>query len=206
MTIPARLCISLLFAVASTFAHAHASRAEQFASIRVSALGHQEIFEDVIWQKKDGRDGSIDTSIASAFIDVPSPTPPKLILDIKPARSAAKVSVRQRSVTFLEVGAEGPHSVVGGSEQRSGWTPLKAYAPGRFMVLKTVRQKIRLRPALFAKAFATESEWLALAKTCKSPDDGACYTITDPEFEVTVTSANGQVTRKVVRVFTPDGC
>lgn len=206
MIIRACLCVALVFAFSNNFAQAQTLRAEKFASVRVSALGHQKIFEDVVWQKKDGRDGSIDTGIASAFIEVPSPTPPKLILDIKPARSAAKVAVRQRSVTFLEVGAEGPHAVIAGSEQRSGWTPLKAYAPGRFMVLKTVRQKISLRPALFAKAFATESEWLALAKTCKSPDDGACYTITDPEFEVTVTSANGQVTRKIVRVFTPDGC
>lgn len=54
---------------------------------------------------------------------------------------------------------------------------------------------------LFALASA-----IARASNCKSADDGNCYTITDPEFDVTVTATNGQVTRKIVRVFTPDGC
>lgn len=206
MTICARLYISLLFAYSSTVAQAQVLHPENIAAVRLSALGHEEIVEDVIWEKNGAHDGAIDIGIASKFIELAGTTPPKLILHIKPALPGTKVTVRQRSVTFLEVGAEGPHMVVAGSEQRSAWTPLNALAPGRFMVRKTVKQKIRLRPRLFIKAFADEPAWLALANACKSPDDGACYTITDPEFEVTVTAANGHVTRKIVRVFTPDGC
>jgi hypothetical protein len=207
MTSCIRFCVTIWFVFAAVSAEAQVASQGGIASVRLSAVGHANSSIDAKWEKRGEQDGLIDIEFGSDFADLTMRVDgPPMILAVLPSPRDAKITVRQRSVSYLNVGDEGPHMAVAGTEQRSSWTKLTAVAPGRFRVKKTVQQKVRLQHSLFEKAFATEPAWLKLAKACNGPDDGACYTVTDPEFEITVIAANGRKTRKIVRVTTPNGC
>jgi len=207
MTPCIRFGITIWFVFATVSAGAQVASQGDIASVRLSAAGHADSTIDAKWEKRGEQDGLIDIEFGSDFADLTMGVDaPPLILLVRPAQRGSKITVRQRSVSYLNVGDEGPHRDVAGTEQRSAWTTLTAVGPGSFRVEKTVQQKVRMRHSLFEKAFATEPAWLKLAKTCKGPDDGACYTVTDPEFELTITTVSGKKTRKVVRVTTPNGC
>lgn len=207
MTSYIRLCIAMWFVFSAVSAHAQAVDQGDIASIRLSAAGHADKTIDVKWEKQAAQDGVIDIEFGSDFADLTMGLDAQpMILAVQPLQRASKITVRQRSVSYLNVGDEGPHLAVAGTEQRSAWITLEAIAPGLFRVEKTVQQKVRLRHSLFEKVLATEPAWLKLAKACKAPDEGACYTVTDPEFDITVVARNGQKTRKIVRVTTPNGC
>lgn len=155
----------------------------------------------------DMHDGVLDIGLDSAlFPFMAVARPPVLILAVEAGPPTARVAVRQRSVSYLEVSDEGPHMSVPGSEQRSAWRTLTAFAPGRYRVQKTVEQKVKMGHKLLAKVFADDPHWRQLATACKGPNEGACGTISDIEFDVTVTDDNGGVTRKIIRVTFPNGC
>lgn len=207
MTPYVRLCITMCFVFSAASAEAHVAGQGGIASVRLSAVGHANTTIDVKWEKNGQQDGLIDIAFDSTLAELTmSRHVPPLILAVRPLQRPSIITVRQRSVSYLNVGDEGPHLAVAVTERRGSWTTLEAVAPGRFRVKKTVQQKVPMRHSLFEKAFATEPAWLKLAKACKGPDDGACYTVTDPEFEITVTTVNGQITRKIVRVTHPNGC
>lgn len=207
MTRFAKLCLTLLLALSLPHAHAQAGSVGGIATVRLTALGDDAAAVDIVWEKSDMHDGVLDIGLDSGLLTLTTDDqPPALILAVEPALTTARVSVRQRSVSYLEVGDEGPHVSVQGSEQRSAWRTVTAYAPGRYRVQKLVGQKVKMGHTLLATVFADEPHWLQLALACKGPNEGACSTITDPEFEVTVTDADGSVTRKIVRVTFPNGC
>lgn len=207
MTSYIRLCIAIWFVFSAVSANAQAVDQGDIASVRLSAAHHADKTIDVKWEKQGTQDGVIDIEFGSEFADLTMGLDaPPMILAVQPLQPTSKITVRQRSVSYLNVGDEGPHLAVAGTEQRSAWITLEAIAPGLFRVEKTVQQKVRLRHSLFEKVLATEPTWLKLAKACKAPDEGACYTVTDPEFDITVTASDGRKTRKIVRVTTPNGC
>lgn len=168
------------------------------ASVRLSVAGHDDAAVDVVWEKHDVHDGVLDIGLDSAlFPFMAVARPPALILAVRAAPRAARVVVRQRSVSYLEVSDEGPHMSVPGSEQRSAWRALTAFAPGRYRVEKTIEQKVKMGHELFARVFADDPHWRQLALACKGPNEGACGTNTDIEFDVKVTDVHGRVTRKM---------
>lgn len=178
-----------------------------FRSVRLTIAGHPSFAENVVWNKQAQQDGEIEIGLESELYMITANDPAAvLLLDVEAARPGARISVRQRSVTFLNLSEEGPHIAVPGTEARSGWTVLEAAAASRFRVVETVEQTVRLDPRHLARVLGDEPTWLKLAQACRGPNDGACYTVTDPEFEITVTAADGGTTRSIVRVFNPTGC
>lgn len=176
-------------------------------TVRLTLAGHPSFAENVVWDKQAEHDGAIAIGLDSELYAITAGDPDAAqLLDVEAVRPGARVGVRQRSVTYLNIGEEGPHIDVPGTEARSGWTALAAASAGRFRILETADQAVRLDRKHLAKVLAHEPRWLQLAQACSGPNEGACYTVTDPEFEITVTAPDGRTTRTVVRMFTPSGC
>jgi hypothetical protein len=199
--------MAFLLALASSAVWGRAPAVAPLQSVRLGVAGHPGFAAAVVWGKQDQHDGLIDIGLESELyaITADDPTAP-LVLYVRAASAAPRVSVRQRSVTYLNLSEEGPHIAVPGTERRSAWTTLRATSNGGFRVLDTVRQAVRMSPKQLAAVLGNQPTWLRLAQACRGADDGACYTVTDPEFEITVTADDGRVTRAIVRVATPNGC
>lgn len=197
---------AILLALAGA-ARAQAPAQAALRAVRLTIAGHPSFAENVVWQKQGQQEGAIVIGLESDLYAIIADDPKAaLLLDVEAAQPGARIGVRQRSVSYLNLDEEGPHIDVPGTEARSGWTVLEAAAAGRFRVLKTVDQPVRLDRKHLAKVLAGVPGWLKLAQACRGPNDGACYTVTDPEFEITVTAADGRTTRRIVRVFNPTGC
>jgi len=200
------LGVAMLLALPGS-AFAQPSAGAALRTVRLTVAGHPSLAENVIWQKQPQQDGAIVIGLESDLYAIIAGDPKAvLLLDVEATQPGARVSVRQRSVSFLNLSEEGPHIDVPGADVRSGWTVLGAAAAGRFRVLETVDQPVKLDRRHLARVLASEPSWLKLAQACRGPNEGACYTVTDPEFEITVTAADGRTTRSIVRVFKPTGC
>lgn len=202
------LCLLILLA-SGLFAGARAASASEkaFPKVRLMVAGHPDKALQTVWKQHAQQDGLIEISFDSDFHGLMSSEPAKpWILEAAPSQYRS-VTVRQRSVSYLNVGDEGPHVSVPGSEQRGRWTVLPAQSRGRFRVLPTVEKPIKMRYQQFEHALQDKDErWSNLVKQCRSANDGPCYVITDPEFEVTVVTQSGKTMRKVIRVTQPNGC
>ena len=173
-------------------------------SVSLTAAGHPESTIAAVWAGQGGTiELGLDSDLYAIVADRPA-TP--LLLRVQAAQPGARVSVRQRSVTYLNLSEEGPHIAVPGTEARSAWTPLTAASADSFQLRDTARQTVRMDRRHLAAVLAGQPTWLKLAQACRGQDDGACYTVTDPEFEITVTTADGHSTRSIVRVEYPNGC
>ena len=201
------LGVVLQLALPGSSALAQTRARQMLVSVRLSAAGHPGIAADVAWERERGHDGMIDVGIDSALFETGAGNPEvALLLQVRAAEPGARIAVRQRSVSYLNISGEGPHVAVPGTEARGPWSALAAGPPGAFRVHNTVGQPVRVDHRQLAAALAGQPAWLALAQGCQGPDDGACYTVTDPEFEITVTGADGRSARAIVRVFFHNGC
>jgi hypothetical protein len=207
MSTPAkRLRAFLRFAgqMALVLAFAGSAAAAGPPAVSLTAAGHPELVIAAAWR---GQDGTIELGLDSELYAITADQPATpLLLRVQAAQPGARVSVRQRSVTYLNLSEDGPHIAVSGTEGRSAWTTLTAASADSFQVQDTAPQTVRMDQRHLAAVLAGQPIWLALAKACRSQDDGACYTVTDPEFEITVTTADGRSTRFIVRVEYPNGC
>ncbi|KQQ91814.1 hypothetical protein [Massilia sp. Leaf139] len=175
-------------------------------SVSLHPVGHPQLAAAVVWNRGEDHDGLIRLDRESGLFEAAATDGSSPLLLHVRAQPGARVAVRQRSVTYLNVGDEGPHVDVPGTEQRGAWSPLDAAAHGVFRVREPVTQPLAMRRAHIAKALADDARWRDLAAACPGPDAGACYTVTDPEFEITFTAPTGTVRRAIVRVFFPNGC
>jgi hypothetical protein len=173
-------------------------------SVSLTAAGHPEFVIAAVWR---GHVGTIELGLDSELYAITADQPATpLLLRVQPAQPGARITVRQRSVTYLNLSEDGPHIAVPGTEGRSTWTTLTAASADSFQVQDTAPQTVRMDRRHLTTVLADQPTWLKLAKSCRSQDDGACYTVTDPEFEITVTTADGRSTRAIVRVEYPNGC
>lgn len=204
------LCLLTLLTFGASARAVRAANASEkaFPKVQLVVAGHPEHALPAVWQHRAQQDALIDIGFDSEFHGLMSTEPVKpWILEAVPALSYRSVAVRQRSVSYLNVGAEGPHVSVPGSEQRGKWTALTAMSRGRFSVRPTAEQPIKMRHEQFAHALHDKDErWSELVKQCRTANDGPCYVITDPEFEVTVVTQSGKTIRKIIRVTQPNGC
>ena len=202
-----RILLGSLFSIVGVSAGGRPAVAAPFPSVQLLAEGKPGIAANVAWAKAKGQDGTIDIGLGSEFDDVPEPgaTTP-LVLQVKPRSQAAATIVRQRSVSYLNVGDEGPHLAVEGSERRGAWAPLKPLPGGRFALQPTTKQHITMDHKKFARAFRDDPRWAARLATCTSSDTEACYTVTDVELEITSTDRQRRTAKKIIRISFPNGC
>ncbi|OGB26647.1 MAG: hypothetical protein A3I66_03645 [Burkholderiales bacterium RIFCSPLOWO2_02_FULL_57_36] len=158
---------------------------------------------------KDVLSGYLDIGLGREFSDhfTMSEQHPKLLLHVTPKQKDAQIRVRQRSVTYLNVSGEGPHIAVRGTDVASSWVELRPTNSTAFLVVDQVPQKLNMTGSQIVSAVKdTAPDWVEIAKTCVSDDDGACYTVTDTEFEISVKTGNIAVSKGIVRVLYPNGC
>ena len=158
---------------------------------------------------KEGLSGYLDVGLGSDFSDhfTISDQPPKLLLHVTPKQKNVQIRVRQRSVTYLNVSGEGPHIAIGEADVASSWVELRPQEAGVFPVLNQVPQKLNMtRSQIIAAIKEPDPKWVEFAKTCDSADDGACYTVTDTEFEISIMKGNSPTSKGIVRVLYPNGC
>jgi hypothetical protein len=176
-------------------------------AVSLTAAGHPEFVIAAAWAGQDRQHGRIELGLDSELYAITADQPATpLLLRVQTAQPGARIEVRQRSVTYLNLSEDGPHIAVPGTEGRSAWTTLAAASADSFQVRDTAPQTVRMDRRHLAAVLAGQPAWLALAKACPGQDEGACYTVTDPEFEITVTTADGRSTRSIVRVEYPNGC
>lgn len=176
-------------------------------SVSLAAAGRPESALAAVWAGPDARAGTIELGLESVLYAIVADRPATaLILQVRAAQPGSRVSVRQRSVTYLNIDRDGPHIAVPGTEARGAWTTLAAASADSFLLHDTVKQTLRMDRRHLAAVLADQPTWLALAQACRSQDEDACYSVTDPEFEITVTTADGRSTRAIVRVEYPNGC
>jgi hypothetical protein len=129
------------------------------------------------------------------------------VLNIVPNISDTKLLVRQRSVTYLNIGDEGPHISIDGSNKATRWMSLNSKNANQFDVLNQAPTKLNLtRSRIISLVNKSDMNWYKLAKTCKSENDGACYVATDTEFEISVIKGKSVVSKGIVRIIYPNGC
>lgn len=159
-----------------------------------------------------GEDGTLEVSIdddaLGAFADAPLQ---RYLLRIQPKDGGHRIDVRQRTLIYMNIGDEGPHVAIPGTEQRGAWQAGRRLAERTLEVGGLAQPTLALtRTRLLAAVKATDvgrdARWLALARQCRTPDDGACYTVTDQEYEVTVSKAGRIVARGILRLRQPNGC
>ena len=202
-----RILLGSLFSIVTVLAHGRPSIDGQLPSVRLITKGEPVVASNVVWTKEGGHDGVIDIGLGSEFVDVPEPgSATRLLVEVKPPLHSALSSVRQRSVSYLNVSDEGPHMAVDGSERRSAWAGLKPMPGGRFVLQPTRKLHITMNHQKFASAFRDDPRWAALLAACKSSDTGACYTVTDVELEVTSTDRHRRTAKKIIRIAFPNGC
>ena len=176
-------------------------------SVSLAAAGHPESVLTAVWDGQERQKATIELGLESdLYALVAGESAPPLLLRVQPAQPGARVSVRQRSVTYLNLSEEGPHIAVPGTEGRSAWSTLTTASADSFQVRDTDPQTVRMDRRHLAAVLAGQPTWLKLAQACRGQDDGACYTVTDPEFEITVITADGRSTHAIVRVEYPNGC
>lgn len=199
------LFVPLVLILASPLGHAQ--DAAGLTAVRLIDANKPGVTSDVVWTRSGVHDGLIDVPLESNMSHlVHGSQGEALLLYVETAQPGSRVTVRQRSVTYLNVGEEGPHVVVPGTEGRGKWAPLQAGPDGKFQVRTPRQQRVVFNHRHFAKVLKDDPRWLKLAKQCKGPDQDGCYTVTDPEFEITVTGSDGAITRRIVRVTYPNGC
>ena len=89
-----------------------------------AAAGPPELIVAAVWAGQDGTIAlGLDSELYAITADQPA-TP--LLLRLQPAQPGARIKVRQRSVTYLNLSEDGPHIAVPGTEGRSAWTTLTA--------------------------------------------------------------------------------
>jgi len=176
-------------------------------SVSMTAAGHPEFVIAAVWGGPNAQKGTIELSLDSELYALTADKPATpLLLRVQAVQPGARVSVRQRSVTYLNLSEDGPHIAVPGTEGRGAWTTLTAASLDSFQVRDTAPQTVRMDHRHLAAVLADQPTWLKLARACRGQDEGACYTVTDPEFEITVTTADGRSMRSIVRVEYPNGC
>lgn len=160
-------------------------------------------------QTGDGIAGSLDVGLGSKFSDhfSISDQQPTFTLHVTPKHKDVQIRVRQRSVTYLNVSNEGPHIAIRDTDVASNWIELRPKSSTVFPVRDQMPQKLTMtRNQIVSAVKATNAGWEEVAKTCTSADEGACYTVTDTEFEIMVVKGNAPISRGVVRVLYPNGC
>lgn len=158
---------------------------------------------------KDGMSGYLDVGLGTEFSDsfTISDAPPKLLLHVIAKQTNAQIRVRQRSVTYLNVSGDGPHIAVSGTDVASSWVELRAQGSTAFPVIDQVPQKLNMtRSQIVSAVKEPDPKWVAFAESCASADTGACYTVTDTEFEISIKKGNAPASKGVVRVLYPNGC
>ena len=207
MTIFQRVSLATVFCLASISAHGQTTANDAAISVRISAAGHPGTALAAEWVKQGKRDGIIEVELESALAAVHAEQPSApMELEVTVAPRSARTVVRQRSVSYLNVSDDGPHTAVPGTDQRGPWRALALVSRDRFGVQPISEQIITMRPRQFAAALGNDARWAELVKTCTSATSGSCYTVTDVEFEVTTTNRDGRNSRKIIRVAFPNGC
>lgn len=135
----------------------------------------------------------------------------RYLLRLQVAVADAQVAVRERTVIYMNVGDDGPHAPIVPSERRSAWRPVARGGPQLFQVGGLSEPVLKLNASELLAAVkrsevGQDPRWLAVARSCSAPDQGACYTTTDAEYEVSVTRQGRLLSRGVLRLRRPNGC
>ena len=207
MTVFQRVLLATVLCFASIRAQGEMGGSDAALSVRISAAGHPGSALAAEWVKQGQLDGIIDVALESALAAVHAEQPSApMELEVTVAPRSSRTVVRQRSVSYLNVSDDGPHTAVPGSDQRGPWRALALVSRDRFGVQPIAEQIITMRPRQFAAALGNDARWAELVETCPSATSGSCYIVTDLEFEVTTTNRAGRTARKIIRVAFPNGC
>ena len=199
--------LSVFISMTCISVYCQAAGKAPLTSVRFFPAGHPSSAVAVQWTKHADHDGLLDVPLEAEFSEITSGLASyPLILAVESASPSTQISVRQRSVSYLNIGEEGPHVSVPGSEQRGQWKPLPAASPGSFRVRATEEQVIPMRYRQYAKSLGNDQRWTPLMRKCRAANEGACYIVTDQEFEVVAVTRQGVRTRKIIRVTNPNGC
>jgi hypothetical protein len=186
--------------------------ASYLAHAELAPLAQPRVVLPFVFGARAGEAGTLDVPLdadeARAFIENPDQ---RYLLRLRTRHASDRLEVRQRSVIYMNIDDSGPHYPIPATERRGLWQAARARLRGVFEVGGLPAPPLRLtRTQLVAAVRRSEAgrdpHWIALARQCKSPEDGNCYTVVDNEYEVTVRRQGRVLARGVLRLRQPTGC